>query len=64
MGKKPVGLTRSRAIYGYLFILPFIIGFIVFMIKPLYQSLMMSLSNVTISKNGFELAFNNLANLK
>lgn len=64
MGKKPVGLTRSRAIYGYLFILPFIIGFIVFMIKPLYQSLMMSLSEVTISKEGFSLASNSFANYK
>ncbi len=62
--RKPVGLDKSRAIYGYIFILPFIIGFLVFMIKPLYQSLMMSLSDVSISKEGFEITRNNFANFK
>ena len=53
-----------RAVYGYLFILPFIIGFIFFMLRPLAQSFRMSLSDVTISTKGFELAYNNLANFK
>ena len=64
MKKRKVGLMGRRAIYGYLFILPFIIGFIFFMVKPLVQSLMMSLSDVTISTNGFELVYNNFANFK
>ena len=42
--KKKVGLTGRRAIYGYLFILPFILGFIFFMVKPLFQSLHMAVS--------------------
>lgn len=64
MGKKPIGLTRTRAIYGYLFILPFILGFILFMIKPLYQSFMMSLSDVEISKEGFKSTLNHFGNYK
>ena len=68
MGKKKVGLTQRRALYGYIFILPFIIGFLFFMIKPLGQSLMMSLSDVHISagsgEEGFSLEWNDFANFK
>ena len=64
MKKRKVGLMGRRAIYGYLFILPFIIGFIFFMVKPLCQSHRMDLSDVTISTQGFELAYNQLANFK
>ena len=64
MKKRKIGLMGKRAIYGYLFILPFIIGFIFFMVKPLYQSFMMSMSEVTISKEGFSLALNHFANFK
>ena len=64
MKKRKIGLLGKRAIYGYLFILPFIIGFIFFMVKPLCQSFMMSLSEVTISKEGFNLSMNHFANFK
>ena len=60
--KRKVGLTQRRAIYGYIFILPFILGFILFMIKPLYQSFRMSVSEVVISNQGFVLNWNNWAN--
>ncbi|MBO7421303.1 MAG: sugar ABC transporter permease [Spirochaetaceae bacterium] len=60
--KKRVGLTRHRARLGYAFISPFIIGFIFFMIKPLYQSLTMSLSAVDVSVNGFIMEWNNYGN--
>ena len=62
--KKKVGLLGRRAIYGYLFILPFILGFIFFMVKPLAQSLHMALSEVLISNQGFELKWNGFANFK
>ena len=64
MKKRKVGLMGRRALYGYLFIMPFIIGFIFFMVKPLGQSLKMALSDVTISTQGFELAYNHFANFK
>ncbi|MBR4790530.1 MAG: sugar ABC transporter permease [Treponema sp.] len=64
MKKKRIGLMGKRAIYGYLFILPFIIGFIFFMVKPLYQSFMMAMSEVTVSTEGFNLSLNKFANYK
>ena len=60
--KRKIGLTQRRAIYGYIFILPFILGFILFMVKPLYQSFRMSVSEVVISNQGFTLNWNNWAN--
>ena len=64
MKKKNVGLTKRRALYGYIFILPFIIGLVFFMIKPLFQSFQMSLSQITIGTEGFTQTWNNFANYK
>ncbi|MBP3742725.1 MAG: sugar ABC transporter permease [Treponema sp.] len=64
MKKRTVGLTSRRAMYGYIFILPFILGFIFFMIKPLAQSLKMSFCDVVISNQGFTMSLNHLANYK
>ena len=46
---KLAGLQKRKAISGYLFISPFIIGFLVFMVKPLITSLYMSFCEVQIS---------------
>ena len=62
--KKKIGLMGRRALLGYLFIMPFILGFIFFMVKPLFQSLHMALSEVVISNKGFELNWNSFANFK
>ena len=62
--KKKVGLMGRRAVYGYLFILPFILGFVFVMIKPLWQSLHMAMSEVVISNQGFQLNWNNFENFK
>ena len=43
------GLQRRKAISGYLFILPFIIGFLVFMIRPFFDSIYMSFTSVDLS---------------
>ncbi len=48
-----VGLEKRKAIAGYFFIAPFIIGFLVFMIKPLIQSLYMSFCNVEVGAAKF-----------
>ena len=64
MKKRTVGLTSRRAMYGYIFILPFILGFIFFMVKPLAQSLKMSFCDVVISNQGFTMSLNHLANYK
>lgn len=54
------GLQRRKAISGYLFILPFIIGFLTFMVKPFFQSLYMSFCRVDVSAGGFK---NNFAGI-
>ena len=60
--RKTAGLQRRKAISGYLFILPFIIGFLVFMVKPLFQSLYMSFCTVEVSANGFRNLWTGLNN--
>ncbi len=62
MKKRTIGLSGRRALTGYLFILPFIIGFLLFMVQPLVQSLHMSLCAVNISTKGFSLEWNNFHN--
>jgi len=47
--KKLAGLEKRKAISGYLFIAPFIIGLLLFMIKPMADSLIMSFQNVDLS---------------
>jgi ABC-type sugar transport system permease subunit len=60
--KKYRGLQKRKAMVGYLFIMPFIIGFLVFMVKPFFQSLYMSFCNVEIGPGGFHLVLTGLAN--
>lgn len=43
------GLQRRKAISGYLFISPFIIGFLVFMVRPFFDSIYMSFTAVDLS---------------
>ena len=58
MSRRRLSMRAKRSISGYLFILPFIIGFVVFMVSPLLMSLRMSFSKVnseTISSTGFHM---------
>ncbi len=48
-------LAKRRAISGYLFTLPFIIGLIFFFLTPLVRSIFFSFSNVSISNIGLVL---------
>jgi ABC-type sugar transport system permease subunit len=61
------GLTMAgkNAISGYLFILPFVLGFVVFMAYPLVQSLRMAFSYVSVDvpNNQFALDWTGLDNL-
>lgn len=50
---KLAGLQKRKAISGYIFISPFLIGFLAFMVKPFFQSLYMSFCNVEISAGTF-----------
>ncbi|MBE6023288.1 MAG: sugar ABC transporter permease [Cellulosilyticum sp.] len=56
------GLQKRKAISGYLFIFPFIIGFLAFMVKPFFQSLYMSFCEVDVSAGGFKNNYVGIAN--
>ena len=56
MKKLRIGRLRSRkAVWGYLFILPWIIGFALFFLKPVCQSIEYSFSSIKMAQNGFDL---------
>ena len=59
-------LEGKNACAGYLFVLPFIIGFISFMLLPLFESFRMAFSKVTIDviNFGFRLEFTGLENIR
>lgn len=61
---KLAGLQRRKAIAGYIFIAPFILGFLVFMVKPFCQSLYMSFCNVEVGAGSFNSVFQGIDNYK
>jgi ABC-type sugar transport system permease subunit len=58
-------IEGRNAVAGYLFLLPFLIGFLSFMFFPILESLRMVFSRVRIDiiKNGFDMEFIGLENL-
>lgn len=64
-GKRCVGSLEARqSRYGRLFVLPWVIGFVLFFLIPLCQSILFAFSRVTISAEGFLTDFTGLTNLK
>lgn len=59
-------LAFKNAVAGYLFILPFILGFILFMVVPLGQSLLMTFNEVTPNSDGtgFSMSWVGIKNFK
>ncbi|MDR1836548.1 MAG: sugar ABC transporter permease [Treponema sp.] len=59
-------LEGKNAVSGYLFLLPFIIGFVAFMFFPILESLRMVFSDVKINavRHGFDMEYIGLENLK
>ena len=53
--RKKKTLAFKNAVAGYLFIAPFILGFILFMIVPLGQSLMMTFNEVNLGTGGVDM---------
>lgn len=62
--KRKMTLAGKNAVTGYLFILPFIIGFLLFLVLPLFQSMQMSVSEVKINNamGGFTMDYIGFAN--
>ncbi len=61
---KLAGLQKRKAISGYLFISPFLLGFLVFMAKPFFQSLWMSFCDVELGAGIINPVFKGLKNFK
>lgn len=60
--RKMKTLQQKKARYGYLFILPLLFGMVVLFGIPVVESLVFSLSNVHIDRNGFSTTWNGLGN--
>jgi ABC-type sugar transport system permease subunit len=50
--KKKLSLTRKRSLTGIMFILPWLVGFIVFYARSLFMTIQFSLSTLTVSPGG------------
>lgn len=61
--KKSMSMATKNAVTGYLFIMPFIIGFFAFLLVPMIQSLTMSFNNVGFD-GGFKYTFVAFQNYK
>jgi len=55
-------LKRRESLVGYIFVSPWIIGTIIFLIIPLVQSFYYSLSKVKITPKGMNIVFQNIKN--
>ena len=62
--KNLAGLQKRKAIAGYLFISPFILGFLGFMVSPMIRSFYMSLCDVKISAATITYVYTGLENVK
>lgn len=52
---KLAGLQKRKAISGYLFVAPFIVGFLMFMVRPFFNSLYMSFCKVNMGAGEFSM---------
>ena len=64
MKKQRLSLQRKRALSGWVFITPFLIGFLYFFLVPLIKSVIYSFSSIKMSSNGFQLTWVGLRNYK
>lgn len=64
MKKKNRGIEQIKSRYGWYFVLPWTLGFILFFAIPVFQSIYYSLSEVLITENGIKMSFTALTNFK
>lgn len=50
-------LRQRDNLVGYMFILPFVIGFILFILSPVVQSIVLSINEVKVTQTGFETSY-------
>lgn len=64
MKNKHFSLSRKRALWGRLFVYPWVIGFVVFLMLPFVQSFYYSFNEIVITKTGLNLKNIGLTNFK
>lgn len=63
--KKRMSLAKKRAVTGYLFILPWILGFLIFFLRNFIKTVQYSMSEVTIDPiAGYEVVYKGISNFK
>lgn len=62
--KKRTKLLQKQHRAGYLFVLPWIVGFLIFFLKPLVESFWYSFNDVTMSSDGLTSSFVGMDNYK
>lgn len=62
--KKRLSLKKKQGLKGYLFILPWILGFFFLFLTPLIQTVSFSLSEISVNTNGFVAKFIGLENFR
>lgn len=63
-GKKIASWEQKRKKLGYIFIAPFIVGMVLFILVPVITSLSYSFSNMQITATGYELKFVGIENYR
>ncbi len=63
-GLKPLSYEKKKKIYGLMFVLPWLIGFILFFAIPFKDSIQYSFSKLEASPDGFRITFIGLTNYK
>lgn len=62
--QKGYSLVKKQNRAGWLFVLPFVIGFIIFFLKPMIESFWYTFNDVTMGSGGLETTFVGLANYR
>lgn len=57
-----ISLSRKRKLVGFLFTLPFIVGFVLFFAYPFGQTIVYSVSTLSIHRTGYDLTYAGLSN--
>lgn len=60
--KRSISIPTRKAIYGVLFSMPFIIGFVVFFLSPFMFFVVLAFSEMTITIKGMQIDFNGFEN--
>lgn len=57
MKRLRMNLERQKALYGVLFTMPFVVGFVLFFVNPFIKSMLISLSDIRFTQTGYELNY-------